>query len=75
MAPHARAMFPEDMDAQNERLLKAILMTVENLDKPEMVEAHLRRWGAHHRRKHSVTNDLYPYVAHSLVRAAGAERW
>ncbi len=69
MVPQARAMFPEDMTEQNERLLGAILSAVRHLDRPEFVEAHLRRWGAEHRHSHHVTNDLYIYVAHALVRA------
>jgi hemoglobin-like flavoprotein len=69
MVPEARAMFPEDMSLQNERLLGAILSTVRHLDQPQFVEAHLRRWGAEHRRSHQVSNDLYIYVAHALVRA------
>ncbi len=69
MAPQARAMFPPDMTEQNERLLGAILAAVRHLDRPELVEGHLRRWGIQHRRMHSVTDELYPYVAHALVRA------
>lgn len=72
MAPQARPLFPEDMTGQNERLLKAILMAVNHLDRPEMVELQLRRWGAIHRHKYGITNDLYVYVAHSLVRALRA---
>jgi hemoglobin-like flavoprotein len=69
MAPQARAMFPPDMNEQNERLLGAILAAVRHLDRPELVEGHLRRWGIQHRRMHQVTDELYPYVAHALVRA------
>jgi hemoglobin-like flavoprotein len=69
MAPHARDMFAPDMTEQNERLLSAILAAVRHLDRPELVEDHLRRWGVGHRRMHGVTDDLYPFVAHSLVRA------
>jgi len=69
MAPHARALFPEDMNPQSERLLKAILVAVNHLDRPEMVEAQLRQWGAVHRGSYGITNDLYVYVAHALVRA------
>jgi hemoglobin-like flavoprotein len=69
MAPQARAMFPPDMNEQNERLLGAILAAVRHLDRPELVEGHLRRWGIQHRRMHEVNDELYPYVAHALVRA------
>jgi hemoglobin-like flavoprotein len=69
MAPDARALFPEDMTQQNERLLNAILAGVQAMDRPELVEGHLRRWGVVHRRVHGVTDDLYVYVGHSLIRA------
>ena len=69
MAPQTRAMFPEDMAEQNERLLNALLAGVRALDRPELVEAHLRRWGVVHRRMHGVTDEMYVYVGHSLIRA------
>jgi hemoglobin-like flavoprotein len=69
MAPSTRALFAEDMTEQNERLLNAILAGVRAMDRPELVEAHLRRWGVVHRRMHGVTDELYVYVGHSLIRA------
>jgi hemoglobin-like flavoprotein len=69
MAPSTRALFPKDMTEQNERLLNAILAGVRAMDRPELVEAHLRRWGVVHRRMHGVTDELYVYVGHSLIRA------
>jgi hemoglobin-like flavoprotein len=69
MVPEARAMFPEDMSAQHDRLLAALLAAVRTLDRPEVVEDHLRRWGVVHRRMHRVTDELYVYVGHALVRA------
>src|SRR3954452_13289273 len=69
MAPHARSMFAEDMTEQSERLLSAILASVRALDRPQLVEDHLRRWGVVHRRMHGVSNDLYVYVGHALIRA------
>jgi hemoglobin-like flavoprotein len=69
MAPHTRAMFPVDMTEQNERLLNALLAGVRALDRPELVETHLRRWGVVHRRMHGVTDEMYVYVGHSLIRA------
>src|SRR5690606_37350983 len=62
-------MFSPDMTDQNERLLSAILAAVQSLDQPEVVETHLRRWGAAHRRAHGVTDEMYVYVGHALVRA------
>jgi hemoglobin-like flavoprotein len=69
IAPQARALFAADMTAQTERLLSAILAAVRALDRPELVEDHLRRWGVVHRRMHGVGNELYVYVGHALVRA------
>lgn len=69
LAPHLRPMFPQDMSPQSEKLLSALLSTVQALDRPEQVEAALRRLGASHRRRHGVTNEMYPYVGHALVRS------
>ena len=69
MAPQTRAMFPPDMTEQNDRLLKALLAAVEGLDEPERVEGQLRRWGVAHRVAHGVTNEMYVFVGHALVRA------
>ena len=69
MAPESRAMFPADMTEQRERFLSAILAAVRAMDRPEMVEDHLRRWGVVHRRMHGVSDELYVYVGHALVRA------
>ena len=69
MAPQTRVMFAEDMSEQDERLLSAILAGIQAMDRPELVETHLRRWGVVHRRMHGVTDDMYVYVGHSLIRA------
>src|SRR5690348_7700729 len=55
MAPSTRSMFAEDMSEQHDRLLSALLAAVRALDRPEVVEDHLRRWGVVHRRMHGVT--------------------
>jgi hemoglobin-like flavoprotein len=67
--PAARAMFAEDMTAQQERLLSGILAAVRALDQPHLVEEALRRSGVVHRRVHKISNDLYPHVGHSLIHA------
>jgi hemoglobin-like flavoprotein len=69
MAPSTRSMFAEDMSEQHDRLLSALLAAVRALDRPEVVEDHLRRWGVVHRRMHGVTDEMYVYVGHALVRA------
>ncbi|MGF1646574.1 MAG: globin domain-containing protein [Kineosporiaceae bacterium] len=67
--PAARDLFPADMAPQHERLLSGILTAVRALDRPHLVEDSLRRWGVVHRRRHGITNDLYPHVGHSLLHA------
>ena len=69
MAPGTRSLFAEDMTEQHDRLLSAILAGVRAMDRPEVVEDHLRRWGVVHRRMHGVTDEMYVYVGHALVRA------
>ena len=69
MAPGTRSMFQADMTAQQDRLLSALLAAVRALDRPEVVEDHLRRWGVVHRRMHGVTDEMYVYVGHALIRA------
>ena len=69
MAPGTRSMFPEYMTDQHDRLLSALLAAVRAMDRPEVVEDHLRRWGVVHRRMHGVTDEMYVYVGHALVRA------
>lgn len=69
MAPSTRSMFAADMTDQQDRLLNALLAAVRALDRPEVVEDHLRRWGVVHRRMHGVTDEMYVYVGHALVRA------
>ncbi len=69
MAPDTRSMFSRDMTDQHDRLLAALLAAVRALDRPEVVEDHLRRWGVVHRRMHRVSDELYVYVGHALVRA------
>jgi hemoglobin-like flavoprotein len=68
MAPEARRMFPADMSAQEEKLLKAIVAAVTALDDPAALEATLRRWGAAHKRIFGVTDSMYVYVGHALLR-------
>jgi hemoglobin-like flavoprotein len=69
MAPETRSMFHRDMTDQQDRLLAALLAAVRAMDRPEVVEDHLRRWGVVHRRMHGVSDEMYVYVGHALVRA------
>lgn len=68
IAPDTRAMFPEDMTPQTDRLFGALIAAAKSMDRPGVIEPHLRRWGVIHRRKHGVTDDLYIYVGQALVR-------
>lgn len=69
MAPAVRPMFPAEMRPQEERLLNALLAAVAALDDPAKLEPQLRAWGAWHRRALGVTDDMYVYVGHALIRA------
>ncbi|WP_051797008.1 globin domain-containing protein [Catenuloplanes japonicus] len=75
MAPGVRAMFPEDMTSQNEKLCRALLDGIRALVEPERyageMERTLQRLGTHHARHLGVRPEHYPYVGHALVRAVG----
>jgi hemoglobin-like flavoprotein len=69
MRPDARGLFPADMTNQEEVLLSGILAAINAMDDPARVERTLRMWGVVHRRDKQITDDLYVYVGHALVRA------
>ncbi|NYH53195.1 hemoglobin-like flavoprotein [Nocardiopsis arvandica] len=69
MAPEVRAMFPENMRTQKERMAFALLEVVHYLDQPDEVAGYLRQLGAQHRRELAVEPEHYPYVGRALVRA------
>lgn len=66
--PHVRGLFPVDMNPQKDRLFGALIATAKCLERPEQLEAALRRWGNTHRREHGITDEMYVYVGHALVR-------
>lgn len=68
MAPETRDLFPVDMDPQKDRLLSALLAVARHMDNPAGVESLLRSWGVIHRRRMGVTDEMYVYVGHALVR-------
>lgn len=68
LAPQSRGLFPTDMTPQEDRLLGALLGVAQALDRPAMIEDHLRRWGVVHRRMHGIDDELYIYVGQALVR-------
>jgi hemoglobin-like flavoprotein len=73
LAPAVRAMFPQDMTAQNERLSRALFDAVRALVDPDRhaarMEGNLHRLGADHARRYGVEPQHYPFVGHALVRA------
>lgn len=68
LSPESRPLFPEDITPQEDRLLGALLGVANALDRPALVESHLRRWGVVHRRAHGVGDELYVFVGQALVR-------
>ncbi len=73
LAPGLREMFPADMSAQNEKLVGALLDSIQALVEPEgyaeRMERALYRLGVQHAHRHAVKPEHYPYVGHALVRA------
>lgn len=69
MVPELRAMFPQDLSVQSDRLLRALLAAVDALDDPARLAPQLRAWGARHAQVYGVTDGMYAYVGHALVRA------
>ncbi|BCJ50135.1 hemoglobin [Actinoplanes sp. NBRC 14428] len=73
LAPGVRDMFPEDMTAQNERLCRALLWSIQSLASPDQyaagMERRLRVLGSDHAKRFGVEPEHYPYVGHALVRA------
>jgi hemoglobin-like flavoprotein len=68
MAPETESLFPQDMNDQKDRLLKALLSAARHMTNPASVESNLRIWGVIHRRQYGITDEMYVYVGHALVR-------
>jgi NAD(P)H-flavin reductase/hemoglobin-like flavoprotein len=64
--PHVRNMFPPAMDAQRDRLLRALVRIVEGLTSPEDLVAYLSQLG-HDHRKYSVEPEMYGAVGDALI--------
>jgi ferredoxin-NADP reductase/hemoglobin-like flavoprotein len=69
--PQVRQMFPAAMDAQRDRLLKALAQAIMNLDDPETMTAQLRDLARDHR-KYGVRPEHYPIVGRCLLAALRA---
>ncbi|WP_328407001.1 globin domain-containing protein [Nocardia sp. NBC_00403] len=76
--PHAREFFPAAMDAQRDRLVKAIAYALDRLEEPNKLLPFLAQLGRDHR-KYGVQPEHYGAVANSLKAAmrifAGTEMW
>lgn len=64
--PHLRRRFPVGMTGQNDRLVRAIVHVVTNLDRPDQLTAYLTALGADHR-KFEVSAEDYPAVGDALL--------
>jgi len=75
--PQLRDMFPIQMDVQRDRLLGAVVSTVQNVDDPERIGAYLRGLGRDHRKFH-VQPHHYREVKEALLEAlrhVAGEEW
>jgi hemoglobin-like flavoprotein len=66
--PDFRAMFPDDMAAQEKKLMATLAFVVEHLRKPAAVSMRLADLGALHQGLH-VKPEHYPIVCDALVTA------
>ncbi|MGW1539445.1 globin domain-containing protein [Streptomyces sp. NPDC002309] len=66
--PELRPLFPAAMDAQRDRLLKALLTAAEHIDNSDVLVAYLQNLGRGHR-KYGTQPDHYPAVGECLIGA------
>ncbi|WP_246494330.1 globin domain-containing protein [Streptomyces zagrosensis] len=66
--PHLRELFPAAMDAQRDRLFKALLTAARKADEPEVLDEYLTHLGQGHR-KYGTLPEHYPAVGESLLGA------
>lgn len=66
--PDLRSLFPVAMDAQRDRLLKALLTAAEHMDSPAVLTDYLRQLGRGHR-KYGTQATHYPAVGEALLGA------
>ena len=64
--PELRPMFPAAMDAQRDRLFRALTRIVHSLSTPEDMEPYLSQLGLDHR-KYGVLAEHYPAVGRALL--------
>ncbi|WP_338897230.1 globin domain-containing protein [Streptomyces sp. TG1A-60] len=66
--PELRSLFPPAMDAQRDRLLKALLTAAEHIDNTPVLVDYLQNLGRGHR-KYGTQPDHYPAVGECLIGA------
>lgn len=66
--PHLRPLFPAAMDAQRDRLLKALLTAAEHVDNTPVLVDYLQNLGRGHR-KYGTRPEHYPAVGECLIGA------
>ncbi|MFI1394520.1 globin domain-containing protein [Streptomyces sp. NPDC020681] len=66
--PELRGLFPAAMDAQRDRLLKALLTAAEHMDNAAVLTDYLRNLGRGHR-KYGTQPAHYPAVGEALIGA------
>ncbi len=75
--PHLRKMFPDDMTAQNVKLVNSLEMIINGLKHPAQVRTRLAELGATHSAK-GVKPEHYPIVCQFMLEAMaelGGTRW
>ncbi|MEU0069054.1 globin domain-containing protein [Streptomyces sp. NPDC006332] len=74
--PDLRPLFPAAMDAQRDRLLKALLTAAEHIDNSKVLVDYLQNLGRGHR-KYGTRAEHYPAVGECLIGALSkyASRW
>lgn len=66
--PELRELFPAAMDAQRDRILKALLTAAEHIDDTEVLTEYLANLGRGHR-KYGTRPEHYPAVGEALIGA------
>jgi hemoglobin-like flavoprotein len=71
MAPATRAMFPDDMTDQMQKMTDTLLGAIAALDGADLagLEAALHRLGAAHKTNYGAVTEHYLYIGHALTRA------
>ncbi|HEY7485136.1 MAG TPA: globin domain-containing protein [Streptosporangiaceae bacterium] len=75
--PSLRVLFPPAMDAQRERLFRALTRIVWSLDSPDTLAAYLRQLGRDHR-KFGVLREHYEAIGNALlatIRKFAGDAW